>query len=115
MNRGRPLRMPGELRRTRLGICRRTKQSTGVVKDDAHGNRLKQRGEPPLVEKRLRECPVLHRLQNLWSDATAKIDAACGEHLQRDVARLCTKGCGKHLQRLEADFAGAILSTLTDH
>ncbi len=104
----------GDLGGAGFGEGRGTEQSAGIVEDDANGHGLEERAHAALVEESLAEGPGLKGLEDLGGDASAEVDASCGEDLQGDVAGLGSEGGGEHLHGLEADGAGTILCAGAD-
>jgi hypothetical protein len=74
-----------------------------VVEDDVDRRGLEQRAQAALVIEGVEEDGALHLGQNLGRDAAADVDAAEGEHFQREVARLRAVVAGEAVERIDAD------------
>ena len=95
---------PGRLT---AGEPRRPSRACAVVQDHVHGHAREQVGEAALVVQRVQERALAQLGQDPRRDPAADVDAARGEQLEREVARLGAVDLDHHVERAHAHRVAA--------
>ena len=79
-----------------------------------HGNPCQQRGQTPFALEPRHELRSGQQRQDPAGDASPEIDAACRQHLHRQVSGLCSQDGDEHLQRQPAERRWRLLQRCRD-